>query len=90
MLEETRVFAFHDCHQNEEIPNAATMNAYQSRRTPSYGCDGGYSSFQSVGMPICGYDASVGRFTALNLEALVGDEAKFRKFTGKERGVIRG
>ena len=66
------------------------MNAHQPRVTPSHGYDGTYSSFQSAGIPIFGYDASANRFAAFNLEALAGNAAKFCQFTGKERDAESG
>ncbi len=66
------------------------MNAHQPRVTPSHGYDGTYSSFQSAGIPIFGYDASANRFAAFNLEALAGNAAKFCQFTGKERDPESG
>jgi hypothetical protein len=53
--------------------------------TPSYGYDGIYASFQVMGTPSFGYDASAKWFTATSFRASPGSAIKFRQFTGKER-----
>ena len=66
------------------------MNAYQPRTKPRHGYDSSYSSFQSAGMSIFGYDASANWVTTFNLEASRGAGANFRQFTGKERDSESG
>jgi RHS repeat-associated protein len=66
------------------------MNGHQPRTTASYGYDSTYSSFQSAGLSIFGYDVSPNRFAALNLVGSAGKAAKSRQFTGKERDQESG
>ncbi len=58
--------------------------------TPSYGYDGIYASFQVMGTPSFGYDASAKWFTATSFRASPGSAIKFRQYTAKERDTESG